>query len=280
MSRPPASMRSALIGANQAGASIWASGGTSSAAIRFIAAARLTRPYPKCGSQPVSALSGRPVIPVLTGLHVLGGHRQELADLVAGQRVVRRRTRRGRTRRSARRRPRPGRCPRSPSPPSSRCRPCRRTASGSSCGRSSSSAAGPRARSRAGWLPSSPNSWLHPAVKSAGGDGDRQDVDAGQAARPGAGVVRRRVGKGTRDVDRLVVVRRVVVVRAVDVRGDHRQRHALLVGELEDVAREAGVAEAADRALDHRRAVARRVEGRRARSSRSARRRCPRPAAA
>ena len=37
-------MRSELIGANQAGESIWASGGTSSFAIRFIAAARFTRP--------------------------------------------------------------------------------------------------------------------------------------------------------------------------------------------------------------------------------------------
>ena len=84
---------------------------------------------------------------------------------------------------------------------------------------------------------------------------DRQVADAGQAAGALAGLVRRGVVERPGDVDRLVVVRRVVVVGAVDVGGHQRQRHALLVGVGEGAARELGVGEPADGALDDAGAV-------------------------
>ena len=79
--------------------------------------------------------------------------------------------------------------------------------------------------------------------------------EPGQATRPRAGAVGRRVRVGAGDIDGLVVVRRVVVVGAVDVARDEHQRHALAVGVAHGAAREPCVGQAADRPLGHGGAV-------------------------
>ena len=94
--------------------------------------------------------------------------------------------------------------------------------------------------------------WQPSANSSGGAAGIPQP---GQAARPRAGAVGRRVREGAGHVDGLVVVGGVVVVGAVDVARDEHQRHALAVRVPHRAAGESRVGQAADRPLCHGGAV-------------------------